>query len=180
MNTIPERDAEEQFVHLLTTHHDRLLRFVKTLVPHATDAEDVFQRGSVSLWKKHDEYDSSQPFFPWACRFLHFEVLNYRKKAARDRLTFSEDLVELLATETLEEQPVLEQRTAALESCLAKLRDSDHKILHRRYAERDTVADLASELGVPPRKLYKTLENLKRKLSLCLDRALASSPHSAK
>ena len=54
---------EEAFVLALTSHHEALLRFVRTLVPNASDAEDVFQRASVSLWKKHEDYDPSRSFY---------------------------------------------------------------------------------------------------------------------
>lgn len=168
-------DGDEHFVTLLTSHHDRLLGFVKTLIPNRADAEDVFQRGTVSLWQKHAEYDPERPFFPWACRFLHFEVLNYRKRIARDRLCFSDDLLEKLAEEQVEEQPVLDARREALDSCIEKLSAHEQTVLERRYREKGSIAGLADDLGVTPKRLYKTLERIRKNLSLCLNRATATS-----
>ena len=163
---------EEAFVHALTSHHDALLRFVRTLVPHASDAEDVFQRASVSLWKKHEDYDPSRSFYTWACRFVHFEVLNYRKRAARDRLSFSEDLIESLAEDQIQSEPRLENRRQALAACIGKMPSEDQKILQRRYEENSTIAELAKELKRPAKQLYKHLERIRRNLYLCVDRSL--------
>ncbi|MEM1294166.1 MAG: sigma-70 family RNA polymerase sigma factor [Verrucomicrobiota bacterium] len=166
---------DEQFVTLLTSHHERLLGFVKTLIPNRADAEDVFQRGTVSLWQKHGEYDPKRPFFPWACRFLHFEVLNYRKRMARDRLCFSEDILEKLAEEQVEQQPLLDARREALDLCIDKLSPHEQTILNRRYGEKGSISSLAEDLGVTSKQLYKTLERIRRNLSLCLDRTTAAS-----
>ena len=170
---IPESaDGEEKFVSLLTSHHDRLLGFVKTLIPNLADAEDVFQRGTISLWQKRDDFDPTRPFFPWACRFLHFEVLNYRKRMARDRLCFSEELLDQLAAEQIEEQTKLDIRREALDRCIEKLSSHEQSVLRRRYHEQGSVSGLAEDLGVTAKQLYKTLERIRRNLSVCLDGAL--------
>lgn len=169
MEEDPTSHKEDEFVRLLTTHHDDLLRFVRTLIPNASDAEDVFQRASVSLWKKHDEFDNSRSFFSWACRFVHFEVMNYRKRVSRDRLTFSDDIIEMLAEEAVEVQPTLELRRKALESCISKLDTDDRLLLERRYSEHGSVARLSEDLNCTPRQLYKSLERLRRSLMLCVD-----------
>ena len=163
---------EEAFVLALTSHHEALLRFVRTLVPNASDAEDVFQRASVSLWKKHEDYDPSRSFYTWSCRFIHFEVLNYRKRSARDRLSFSEDLIDSLAEDQIESEPRLENRREALVACIGKMSSDDQKILQRRYEENSTIAELAKELKRPVKQLYKHLEKIRRNLSLCVDRTL--------
>ena len=163
---------DEAFVHVLTSHHDALLRFVRTLVPHANDAEDLFQRASVSLWKKHEDYDPNRSFYTWACRFIHFEVLNYRKRAARDRLSFSEDLIQSLAQDQIEFEPRLENRRHALAACIGKMPCEDQKVLQRRYEENCTITELTKELKRPAKQLYKHLERIRRNLYLYVDRSL--------
>ena len=170
MNHPAPESQEEVFVRELTSHHDALMRFVRILIPNGSDAEDIFQKASVTLWKKHLDYDQSRPFYTWACRFLHFEVLNHRKKMARDRLSFSEDLIESLAVEHNEVKPELESRRLALNRCIEKLSYNDQKILQRRYQENNTIAELALELNRPVKQLYKSLEKLRRSLFLCVGR----------
>ncbi len=171
----PPRSAarEQQFVELLTRHDQDLRRYVRSLLPHPADAADVFQRTAISLWRKFDGYDPAHPFFPWACRFAYFEVLNHRKRAARDRLRFSEDVLELLAEQRLEEDRVLALRRQALDHCLTKLSREDRDLLQRRYAEDATVKGLAEEFGASAKQLYKALERIRRGLSLCIDQTMA-------
>ena len=163
---------DEAFVHALTSHHDALLRFVRTLVPHANDAEDLFQRASVSLWKKHEDYDPNRSFYTWACRFIHFEVLNYRKRAARDRLSFSEDLIQSLAQDQIEFEPRLDNRRHALAACIGNMPCEDQMVLQRRYEENSTITELTKELKRPAKQLYKHLERIRRNLYLYVDRSL--------
>ncbi len=89
---------------------------------------------------------------------------------ARDRLSFSEDLIESLAVEHNEVMPELENRRLALNRCIEKLSYNDQKILQRRYQENNTIAELALELNRPVKQLYKSLEKLRRSLFLCVGR----------
>ena len=65
---VSDRDPE-QFVRLLARYDREVYRYVLTLLPDHTEAEDVLQETAAALWEKFAEYDSEKPFFPWACRF---------------------------------------------------------------------------------------------------------------
>ena len=47
------------------------------LLPNEQDAQDVFQRTSLVLWQKFDQFDSDRDFLPWACGVAHYEVRNF-------------------------------------------------------------------------------------------------------
>jgi hypothetical protein len=49
---------------------------------------------SVRRWEKWDEYDDMRPFVPCAIRFANLQVLKWRQREARERLLFSDMLVE--------------------------------------------------------------------------------------
>jgi len=85
-----DRDAE-QFVRLLARHDREVYRYVLTLLPDRTEADDVLQETAAALWEKFGEYDPDKPFYPWACRFAFFEVLKHRRRVGRSRLRFSEE-----------------------------------------------------------------------------------------
>ncbi|MEM0970294.1 MAG: hypothetical protein AAGJ31_13130 [Verrucomicrobiota bacterium] len=74
-----------------------------------------------------------------------------------------------MVEEQIGEQPDLDARRQTLDLCLEKLSDKDRKLLHRRYHESGTVADLAGDLNASPKQLYKTLERIRANLSRCLD-----------
>ena len=97
---------DEHFVRLLTRHERALYRYVVSLLPAAQEADDVMQDTATVLWKKFSDYDASRPFLPWAMRFAYFEVLKLRRRRGRNRLVFSDELMEKLADEYPVEEPL--------------------------------------------------------------------------
>ncbi|MEO0447034.1 MAG: sigma-70 family RNA polymerase sigma factor, partial [Verrucomicrobiota bacterium] len=127
-----------------------------------------------ALWKEFDRYDPERPFPPWACRFAYFEALRFRKKASRDRLVFREELLEILATEQEQEEPLLQRRRNALATCLGKVSPPDRELLRQRYASDQKIVDLAREQGLPVKQLYNKLDRMRARLALCIEEQLAT------
>ena len=123
-----------------------------TLLPRRDDAEEVLQRTATVLWEKFGEYDREREFLPWALRVAYFEVLNFRKQIARDRLVFREDVMEALAETRESLVAQLEAQRRALALCLSELSDRDQALLRRRYADSETIAALADERARPLRR----------------------------
>ena len=175
-----ESAAGSQFARLLVRHDRALLRYIMTLLPRRDDAEEVLQRTATVLWEKFGEYDREREFLPWALRVAYFEVLNFRKQIARDRLVFREDVMEALA-ETRESQAAqLEAQRRALALCLNELSDRDQALLRRRYADSETIAALADEQGKTAKALYRRLDRLREAIARCAERRLrAELPREA-
>jgi RNA polymerase sigma-70 factor (ECF subfamily) len=72
----------------------RIFAYVYTLVPNRADAEDVFQEVSKVLWEKYDEWNPPDDFAAWACRVAYFKVNDYRRSRRRQRVIFSDDVLE--------------------------------------------------------------------------------------
>src|SRR5262245_66285386 len=125
-----------------------------TLLPRRDDAEEVLQRTATVLWEKFGEYDREREFLPWALRVAYFEVLNFRKQIARDRLVFREDVMEMLAEARQSQVAQLEAQRRALALCLGELSEQDQALLRRRYADSEPVAptaDARATAGKGPR-----------------------------
>ncbi len=165
-------DQTEQFVRLLTRHQGDVYRYIVSLMPGSPDADDVMQDTATLLWKKFDDYDHDRPFVPWAMRFAYFEVLKHRKRMGKSRLIFSNDLLETLAGDYEAEQPALEVRRQALESCLTKLDKTDEALIQRRYASQKTIAQLAEDENRSVHKLYYALERIRASLVKCVERTM--------
>lgn len=83
-----ERDA--QFVTELTTNQLQLSLYVRSLLPGDSAAHDVAQQANAKIWEMRAEFELGTNFKAWAFSIARYEVLNYRKKQARDaRLVFS-------------------------------------------------------------------------------------------
>ena len=89
-------------VELLTGVQQQLTRYVRTLVPNRSDAEEVLQETNLFIWRHAGEYQPGTNFAAWACSIAHYQVLTHRKRHARSRLCFSDTLVEQLAATAAE------------------------------------------------------------------------------
>ncbi len=128
-----------EFARLLVQSDRPLLRYIMTFIPRRDDAEEVLQRTAAVLWEKFGEYDRQREFLPWALRVAYFEVLNFRKQLARDRLVFREEVIEALAETRQAQASRLEAQRQALRLCLSELqrrRPSAAQAALRRCGER--------------------------------------------
>lgn len=161
------------FVELIVRCERPLMRYIRTLVPNLVDAEEVWQATAIVLWEKFDEYDTERDFLPWAQRFAYFEVLKFRRTQARDRMVFSEGVLQSLAETHEASTEKLEERSKALQSCLSQLVPRDLALLRTRYETDTTIHDLASTLKTTSKTLYRRLDRIRDRLAQCVRRRVA-------
>src|SRR5690606_9661712 len=87
----------EQFVRLLASHERRIYAYILSLVPNWADADEIFQETNVRLWRDFAEFEPGTNFAAWAIRVAYYQVLTWRKRAARDQLIFDDDMVQSIA-----------------------------------------------------------------------------------
>src|SRR6185503_6454254 len=123
----------EAFLKEFALHHDRLFAYLFSLLPHRPDAEDVFQRTSLVLWQKFDQWEPGSDFLSWACSVAFYEARNFIRVSSRDRLRFGEALLETLAKDRAASLRRRDDRVAALQECLKKLDRAERELLQRAY-----------------------------------------------
>jgi RNA polymerase sigma-70 factor, ECF subfamily len=161
----------ERFVQSFAKIHDDLFAYIFALLPHWSDAEDVFQQTSLVLWRKFDQFEPGTNFLAWACRVAFFEVRNFRRVSSRDRLRFDDALLDQLAVER-EVRPKLGGRYHDfLAECLSKLTDEQRELLLRAYEGGKTIRQLAGELLRSPQTIYNRLNFIRRTLFECIEAA---------
>ena len=166
----PSADAAyERFLKLFAHHENDLRTFVRSLLPTWHDAEEVVQQSALVIWRKFDQFDPSTPFMKWACVIARFEALAYRRKMARDRLVFREDLFELLADEGAEEIGQRQAEYDALESCLQAMPEKHRRLLTLAYTPGVKVKDLAEQAGSTSAAFYMRLNRLRKDLMRCIE-----------
>jgi RNA polymerase sigma-70 factor (ECF subfamily) len=125
-------NSTESLLLLLTQHQQPLFRYIFSLVPCEADARDILQETSLALYRKFEQYDATRPFLPWAYRFAYLQVQKHREKSARAPLLFSEDVMDLLASERTHIEPQLDERLRLLDDCLKKLTAQDLELVTSR------------------------------------------------
>lgn len=166
-----ERDAE--IVARLTEHQASIRYYVASLLPGDSRAADVAQQANLTIWDKRGEFEPGTNFKAWAFAIARYEVLNFRKKQARDsRLLFSDELEEIMADELAAESDDFDLRRDALRSCLEKLKPNDLALVRHRYYESSPLKEFAVETGRSAAGLKVSLHRIRNALARCIERQL--------
>ncbi len=162
----------KEFVALLTRYSRRIYSFIRALVPNQTDAEDLFQDVSTTLWEKYGTFRKGSDFRAWAFQIAHYKVLNFRQRQSRLPRLFTDDIVEKLAGDRLLLDDALEARSHALADCYQRLRLEDRELLDLRYTEAATVSSVAAQTGRSVDFVYKALRRVHGELHRCIDETI--------
>ena len=161
-----------EFLARMLPSQQAIRRFIFSVHPRAGDVDDIMQDTALSLWDKFETFDTTREFLPWAFRLACFEVLRFRKKCSRERLVFSNELIEILADEVSGEG-FGENLKQALDGCLRRLDSRQREVVNARYVAGNSIAELAKTRNESPHRLYRDLEKSRTLLAICVRRKLA-------
>ena len=170
-----EREIDEKhaaFMRLFLSCEPRIYAFVRSAVFSSVDADDVLQEVSIVLWKKFDEFEKGSRFDSWAMEVTRIQILRFRQKKGRDRLVFGEELLGLIAEDSVGTREQLEEKRNALRKCLAQQDDADLTVLAKRYKEGMTGRAIAKFLGKSESAVSRALNRIHTNLLLCLRRRM--------
>lgn len=168
----PESSQYELFVELFARNEGNLKAFVRSMLPTWHDADEVVQQVALVAWRKFDQFDPQSSFIKWVCVIARFEALAYRRKMARDRLVFSEDLISLMAEEGTEEMPQRHAENKALEKCLQKLPNKQREFVTLAYTPGITAKSISDKEGVRPGSFYMRLNRIRKQLLVCIQKTI--------
>jgi RNA polymerase sigma-70 factor (ECF subfamily) len=163
-----EGDRGEPFVRLYLQHQKRIQGLILALVPRGADADDVLQEASAVMWQKFGEFELGTNFAAWALRIARYQVMAYYSTRKRERARLSDESLDAVV-ESLAKRPEREEdRSLALEGCLAGLDRSDRDLLDLRYRGGASVGDLARRTGRTAFAVYKSLNRAHDRLLQCM------------
>lgn len=167
-NNARNRAFAEQFARC----QNRVYAFVVALAPRWSDADEIFQRTTVVLWEKWDQFDPARSFIAWACGIARLEALKYFSQRDTHCVTLSNEVMEQIASDYSQQEETLDARTTALEQCLQKLPDGQRSLLESCYLGRGKIADIAAALDTTSNALYLKLRRIRTALHECIDGVL--------
>ena len=156
------------FMKLYTTAVPSLRAYLRQLLPGWEDVDEVLQETSLVLWKKFEKFETGTNFTAWACVVAKFEVLNYKRKKARDLHVFSESLLDILADEADAKSERLQQERKALKVCLTKLDPKQRQLTLSAYSGNKSIKEVAESFGRTATALYKALNRIRTNLLRCI------------
>ncbi len=172
------RVDHEAFLRLFTKFDGNLRAFAATLLPTWDGVDDVMQESSVVLWRKFSEFDPSgadSDFLNWAFMIVRYEVLRYRRRHATDPHHFSEDVLELLASEADRACATQSQRQLVLRECIKQLEPRQLALVKAVYEDGAAIKDVALQIGRSPTGLNKSLARIRDRLANCVRNRLAEA-----
>lgn len=159
---------QRRFLPLWTQHQRRIFAYIYTLIPHRSDAEDLLQETSITLWEKFEEFEPGTDFIAWACQVAYWKVRNARRKYARSPIIHDDDLLASISDKAIASQTILDQRHDALVQCLKMISKRDRELILSRYEADRTVKDVAQRTGRSVEAAYKALSRIRRVLLDCV------------
>jgi RNA polymerase sigma-70 factor (ECF subfamily) len=166
---------QRDFLRLFVKHERALRGYARVLLPTWEAVDEVMQEASVVMWSKLEQLESEDGFLLWAKVIVRFESLRLRRKFARDRHVFSDEMLELLASEAMEVgDDVWERERIAAAQCLDEFASHHRELVLAPYYGEGRVVRLAEQTGRTVNSLYKLLGRLREKLMDCIQRRLAS------
>ena len=166
-------DQGEYFIKLLAENERALTRYVMSLVPSLSDAEDILQESKLAMWRSFKNFEPGTNFNAWSRKVVFYRILTYRKQKSKEneRHIYSDTFYELLQEEVIDGEERREQQFSKLKQCIKQLQETHHKILMLRYNEGHSIEQLAEAVGRTVAASYKTLSRIRLNLRNCLHKS---------
>ncbi len=171
----PDPDAPS-FADLMAAHQPRLAGYIRSLVADEHAAKDILQETNMTLLRKSRDFEPGTNFTAWCFRIAHFEVLKWRRTQGRDRLRFSDELVESIAATGRRLASGYDDRLDALKVCLEKLPERQRDVVQRRYLNGASVREIAADLEVNPNAASQLLHRARHNLFRCISELTETHP----
>jgi RNA polymerase sigma-70 factor, ECF subfamily len=172
-NASSESGPADRFSDLFKRYGRTIYAHIRTLVPNGSDADEVFQETSVTLWQKFDQYRPDTDFRAWACRIAYYKAMKLRDRQFRSPRLFSPEFLELVSEEMIVMSDMLDVRTEALLSCRKKLSRRDQDMLERFHRENATAKDVARWVGRNVHYVYRSIRRIYDTLFDCIRQTLS-------
>ena len=163
-----------EFLRLYQASERRIFGFILALVPQWSEAEDLLQETTMTLWSKFETFEPGTDFAAWALCVARYRVMNHRKKKRHQHVQFSDEVLEVLDERVRSAAAELDVFRDALGHCLRKLPERDRELIHLRYEYDTTTKSVAQRLGRSVDAVYKALNRIHMQLLYCIRRTLAA------
>jgi RNA polymerase sigma-70 factor, ECF subfamily len=179
MNEDPGKRVD-RFMCLLIAHQERLYRYVRMVMPHSQQIDDVLQETFLVMWQKFDESLPAAGFYSWACRIAHLKVLEAFARNIRDVPVLDQEILEQVTADAILEPESLADIRLFLQACMVKLSIGDRELIELRYESGMRVDAIAAKLSRPVNSVSKSLGRIRHVLWQCVDDALKSQANGGR
>lgn len=158
----------DEFLQLITEFQGRLFAFVLSMLGDLDQANEVLQESNLVLWRKSDEFQPGSNFKAWSFRIAQFQVMAYRQRQIRDRLVFSDDVIEQIGRDAALHDEEYERKVRLLEDCISGLSERNREVLCRFYEDGQSLEAIAAALNRKANAVGQLLFRIRKSLIECV------------
>ncbi|MBF0198518.1 MAG: sigma-70 family RNA polymerase sigma factor [Planctomycetes bacterium] len=171
----------EEFCDLVEMHHVSLRVFLRSSGARPESVDDIAQEALLVAYRKWDQFDQSRDFGKWV-RGIGFKILvNERRKIARRKRIYAEELCDILKEKANEcflkdkEAEIWQDKADLLPDCLSRLPEKSRDLLKRRYELGEKAPLISKALGKKTDAIRKNLSRIRVLLRDCINAKLESA-----
>lgn len=164
--------ATQRFVQEMTRSQNRIFGYIVSLIGSLEAAHDVLQDTNLVLWEKVGEYDASRDFIAWSFGIARMQCLAHLRDRQRDKLRFSDCMIDRIAQAVAERAPEHDARRTALHQCMDALPEHQSKLIQDRYRAGSSVHDIAEQLDRPVGSVSQSLYRIRQLLAECVQQTM--------
>jgi len=144
------RNKEAQLAALYESCYDRIFRYAFVRLGNKADAEDLAGEVFLKALESLDSYrERGVPMQAWIFKIAHNLIVDHYRKSSK-RYTVSIDEVQVHAESNLEEQVMIGLEAARVIKALAKLTESQRRVIELRFFGELTSEEAGSVLNKRP------------------------------
>ncbi len=160
--------TEFEFNSYINKIQGSLFGFIFSFVCHKQDAEDILQKTNLILCEKQGTFNPKLGSFKsWAFKIARFQVMAYRTNRKRSKISFSNELTEVLAEEAKDYETPHIQREA-LNKCYKKLPIHMQKIAELRFKRDLPLKDICESTNKSIGYISGTLNRIRGNILNCI------------
>lgn len=169
----PPHVPSREFIAELTGAQRRLHGFIRTLMHDPVVVDEILQETNLAVWEQAERFEPGSNFVAWACRIAWFKVLDHRRRVQRQRLRFSDTLLETIADEALEDLDMAERQRTALVACIADLPGRQRTVLTMHYFKQMSLEQIGVVIDRKANAVGQMIFRIRKALRDCILRRVA-------
>lgn len=163
-----------EFIRNFATVQSALYRYICSLLPNFSDADDILQEVAVISWDKYDSFDPKQSSFQsWIFGIARNKVLHSKRRFLRTQNLMAKALEEKAEAHFSQTNlNHIEEKQDALSQCVDNLDNKQQKVLELRYKNKLPSDAIAEQLKRTSQQIRTQLFRLRSSLRSCINNKL--------
>ncbi len=161
-----------QFTQHWTSAESVVTAYVRAIVRDPDLTKDIVQATALVLCQKFEQWNSDREFLPWALGFAKTQLLSHRRDAGRCRMVFDDSVLDAITAAWPDAMTEVQPEQAALRDCVDTLNGKAREMIHCRYHDDLSHAEVAERLGSTPGAVRIAILRIRRTLHDCVTRRL--------